>query len=133
MLNNIGQKYEGGKVYWEAYLMQAIFLVIMACHIPFVNFAGKESLLIIVDEAHRKSISATISLKLKAALGEEDGKPMIEHSGSMVGGAEDLRQTTRSHRDDAIEHVKKELTESVAKADAKTRKQLAKDLPPNIS
>ena len=44
--------------------MQILFLIIIACHIPYLFFSGKEALLIIIDEYMRNSISATLSKKL---------------------------------------------------------------------
>lgn len=67
ILSNIGMTYDG-QVYKEAYVMQAFFLVILACHIPYCFFAGKESLLIIIDEFMRKSLSYTLSKKLLAGV-----------------------------------------------------------------
>lgn len=66
ILDNIGKKYSGSEVFWEAHFMQALFLVIIACHIPYLFFSGKESLLIIVDELMRRSVSHTLSRKLLA-------------------------------------------------------------------
>ena len=63
LLENIGAKYDG-KVSVIAYIMQGQFLVILACHIPYAYYSGKESMLIIVDELMRKSISLTLSKKL---------------------------------------------------------------------
>lgn len=64
VLDNIGNPFDDGSVRWEAYLMQFLFLVILACHIPYIFFSGKESLLIIIDEIMRKSISLSLSKKL---------------------------------------------------------------------
>ena len=51
-------------VYPESYVMQILFLIIIACHIPYLFFSGKEALLIIIDEYMRNSISSTLSKKL---------------------------------------------------------------------
>jgi hypothetical protein len=40
--------------------MQGLFAVILACHIPYLFFSGKEALLIIVDEIMRKTISTSL-------------------------------------------------------------------------
>ena len=49
VLKNIGE--EGGK--WEQYVLQIMYAFILATHIPFIFFPGKESFLIIVDEIQR--------------------------------------------------------------------------------
>jgi hypothetical protein len=51
-------------VYPENYVMQFLFLIILACHIPYLFYSGKEALLIMIDEIMRKSISLTLSKKL---------------------------------------------------------------------
>lgn len=48
----------------EAYIVQITFMIVIACHIPFIFFAGKEGLCIFVDELDRKSISNVLWNKL---------------------------------------------------------------------
>jgi hypothetical protein len=63
ILQNIGQTSGGlsSKVHFESRIMQLMFLVILACHIPFLFFSGKEALLMIVDELYRRRISKNLS------------------------------------------------------------------------
>jgi hypothetical protein len=54
------------KSFWEAYLCQASFCIVLMCHVPFIFFSGKEALLILVDEIMRKSISNALWHKLQS-------------------------------------------------------------------
>lgn len=54
------------KPYWESYVIQFSFMIVLLCHIPFIFYGGKEGLCIIVDEASRKSISNVLWHKLQA-------------------------------------------------------------------
>lgn len=47
-------------------MSQIAFMVLLSCHIPFIFFAGKEALLLVVDELDRKSISNALWHKLYA-------------------------------------------------------------------
>lgn len=67
VLINIGEaRNSADKEYWEAYMVQVAFMIVLVCHIPFIFFAGKEGLLIIIDELARQSISSALWHKTQA-------------------------------------------------------------------
>lgn len=51
--------------YWECTIIQIAFMIVLVCHIPFIFFAGKEGMCIIIDETQRKSISNVLFHKLQ--------------------------------------------------------------------
>lgn len=68
MLDNVSITYKTGvQEYWEAYVIQLAFMIVLICHIPFIFFAGKEGLLIIIDEIKRKSISSALWHKMQVS------------------------------------------------------------------
>lgn len=66
VLLNVGSYHPGGIYFWQAYVTQVSFMIVLMCHIPFIFYAGKEGLLIIIDELDRKSISSALWHKLNA-------------------------------------------------------------------
>ena len=64
ILKNVGKECNDDECPWESILLRSMFLLILACHIPFVFFSGKEAMLIMIDEINRKSISKALQHKL---------------------------------------------------------------------
>ena len=65
ILNNINHEYEVDTGRWESFILRFLFMVVLACHIPFIFFSGKEALLIIIDEIDRRSVSATLDARVE--------------------------------------------------------------------
>jgi len=55
---NLGSVVE---VTWHTYVLRCIFIVIIACHVPYVFFAGKESFLVLIEETTNKTISSALA------------------------------------------------------------------------
>ncbi len=49
-----------------SFIIRISFLIVLACHIPYVYFSGKESLLIMIDEVRFNSMSKPLQLKLES-------------------------------------------------------------------
>lgn len=65
IMNNINEEFLIDPRSKGSFLLRIMFLVVIGCHIPFIFFYGKESLLIIVDELARRSVSHGLILRLK--------------------------------------------------------------------
>ena len=64
---------------YESYALQILFSIVLACHIPFIFFSGKESLCIIIDEIDRRSISQTLDERIAFLTTQEKKKSMVLH------------------------------------------------------
>ena len=53
LFNNIGS----AQANLLSYLMRLAFLIVIAAHIPFIFFASKENVLVIIDELNNKTFS----------------------------------------------------------------------------
>jgi hypothetical protein len=52
-------------------ILRIAFAIVIICHIPYVYFSAKESILTIIDEWDRQSISSSLGMRLC-------GMPIIE-------------------------------------------------------
>jgi hypothetical protein len=63
---NINNEYVVDDRRWEAFVLRVLFMIVLACHVPFVFFSAKEAMLIIVDELDRRSISKELDIRVLA-------------------------------------------------------------------
>ena len=65
VLKNVNFEIQIHKERWECNVLQILFLIVLAAHIPFIFFSGKEGLMIIIDEIDRRSVSKTLDERVK--------------------------------------------------------------------
>jgi hypothetical protein len=76
ILEDVAIECNGNDCPWESIVLRFLFLIVVACHVPFIFFSGKEGVLIIIDEISRRSISKALEQKLKN-IGEKEN--LISH------------------------------------------------------
>ena len=57
IMNNVDNDYVLDSSHWEAFVLRGLFMIVLACHIPFIFFSGKEALIIMIDEIKSRKIS----------------------------------------------------------------------------
>lgn len=62
-LKNMGINFK--KIQWAGITLEVLYMIVLAAHIPFMFFVGKEALLIMLDEIDRKSVSETLNKRLE--------------------------------------------------------------------
>lgn len=65
LMDCVNKEYAIDPSRWESFVLQFLFMIVLACHIPFIFFSGKESLCIIIDEIDRRSISTTLDERIE--------------------------------------------------------------------
>mmetsp|Transcript_38540 Transcript_38540/g.58667 ORF Transcript_38540/g.58667 Transcript_38540/m.58667 type:complete len:136 (-) Transcript_38540:570-977(-) len=79
ILDNVASQCVGDYCPTISVVLRFIFMVVLACHIPFVFFFGKEAMLIIIDELDRKTISKALEQKT-AYLKQREAENRVDSS-----------------------------------------------------
>ena len=57
---------------WLSVIVRVAFAIVLACHIPYVFFYGKQGLLILIDEMAHNSTSEQLKRKKRALEYQEE-------------------------------------------------------------
>lgn len=89
---------ESGGGHWEAFLLRAIYFIILVTHVAPIFFPGKEAVLIMIDEIDRRSISNTLEERIKLLKLKEANEQLDEDGldGSMKEEIENLGRASAS-------------------------------------
>lgn len=67
-----------------SYLIRISFMILLACHIPYVFFLGKEGACIVVDEIMTKSMSKSLAKRLDPDNQELDSEVIVYHNMNQI-------------------------------------------------
>lgn len=125
VINNINREYQVDSSHWESFVVRFFFLLVLAAHIPFVFFAGKEGFLIIIDEIDRQSISYNLDERMKALLKKDE---MEQHQSMMESHRQSARGPIAETSDEGqqIEHRESEAPTHSRQTDVRDKLQKEK-------
>ena len=86
--------------------LRVLYLLMQICYFPNGFFTGKEALLIIIDELHRKSVSRCLNERIKALNGEKStindstysDKPVVTEPDKSLGNLSDSSRPFHSEK-----------------------------------
>ena len=65
VIQNVNLEYQYDPSHWEAFLLRILFGIVLACHIPFIFFSGKEAILIILSEISSRALSEALDIRVR--------------------------------------------------------------------
>lgn len=69
-----------GETTLVSYIIRFSFLIVLACHVPYVFFLGKEGACIVVDEVMTKSMSKSLEKRMDPDEPELDSEIVVYHN-----------------------------------------------------
>lgn len=85
LILNINEEYKVDPNRWESFLLRILFMIVLACHVPFIFFSGKESWCIIVDELDRQSVSKTLDKRIAILEAQEKAEHLKSTMQNVIG------------------------------------------------
>jgi len=65
-------------------LIRIAFMILLACHVPYVFFLGKEGACVVVDEIMTKSMSKSLQKRLDPDNQDVDSEVIVYHNMNQI-------------------------------------------------